>query len=265
MTRKTVAGKANENRSEKDFQAQNTIRNKAAMMCWETLEGFMAEEPNKETSCQDERPDDDKEKPNYDEAQEEHANCTLHTGNQLKLLIKEFTSGMEENALILATQETSQKKLVYISNLKKDSQNNGIELNKEEGPEDKKPPAKNRPFERPSSINLNNESKVFKESGSENDNAEETKKEKNPKKMKRITYIEIDSDDDERHKKQHTKNMTEGNQVEVKGKIHSIRKRIIHYYDLTSEDDSKLSGEPAKLWKKKNPRMIMKNQEIKKK
>ena len=110
--------------------------------------------------------------------------------------------------LTLTTKETSQKKLVYITNLKKqtegtlnDSRNYGAELNEEEGPEDKKPPVKNSPFERPSLINFNNEVEVYEEPGSENDNAEETEREKNLKKMKEITYIKIDSDDDERHKK----------------------------------------------------------------
>ena len=90
------------------------------MMCWENLEGFLEEKPNKEISNQDERPDDDKEKPNYDEAQE-HDDCTLHTSNQLKISIEEFSSGTKDDLSTLATQETSQKKLVYITNLKKDS------------------------------------------------------------------------------------------------------------------------------------------------
>ena len=111
-------------------------------------------------------------------------------------------------------------------------------MNEEEGPEDKKPPAKYRPFERPSLTNLNNKLKVYEESGSENNNAEETEREKNPKKMKEIIYIKINSDDDERHEKEQTKNMTEGNQIEVEGKIHTIRKKIVHYYDLSSEDNS---------------------------
>ena len=37
--------------------------------------------------------------------------------------------------------------------------------------------------------------------------------------------------------------MTEGNQIEVEGKIHTIRKKIIHYYDLR---------EQAGLWKNEN-------------
>ena len=60
---------------------------------------------------------------------------------------------MEDNTSMLATQETSLKKSLYITNLKKqtkgtpnDSQNYGTKLNKEEGSEDKKPPAKDRLF-----------------------------------------------------------------------------------------------------------------------
>ena len=40
-------------------------------------------------------------KNNKDE--EEHVNATLHTGNQLKISIKEFSWGTEDNALMLNT------------------------------------------------------------------------------------------------------------------------------------------------------------------
>ena len=110
-------------------------------------------------------------------------------------MIKEFSSGTEDDASMLTTQETAQQKLVYITNLEKDSQNYDIELNEEECPREKKPPAKNRPFERPSLINLNYDSKISEESGDENDNAEENEREKNTKKMKEITYAEISSYD----------------------------------------------------------------------
>ena len=39
---------------------------------------FLAEEPNEETSNQDKRPDNKMEKPKVEEAQEEHADHTLH-------------------------------------------------------------------------------------------------------------------------------------------------------------------------------------------
>ena len=96
---------------------------------------------------------------------------------------------MEDDASSLATQETSLKKSVYITNLKKqteetpnDSQNNRTKLNEEED-QRKKPPAKDRPLERSSSINSNNDLEDYEESGSENDQAKETEK-KNPKKTK---------------------------------------------------------------------------------
>ena len=54
---------------------------------------------------------------------------------------------------------------------------------------------KNRPFERPSQISLKYDSKVYEESHSENDNAEENEREKNMKKMKEITYTKIGSYD----------------------------------------------------------------------
>ena len=66
-------------------------------------------------------------------------------------------------------------------------------MNKEEGPKDKKPAAKNRPFERLSLINLNHGSKMYKESGSENDNVEENEKGENKKNTKELTYTNISS------------------------------------------------------------------------
>ena len=59
--------------------------------------------------------------------------------------------------------------------------------------------------------------------------------------------------------------MTEGNQIEVEGKFCTISKKIMHNYDLSSEDNSKLSGTKPNYRKTKNPRMITENQEIKKK
>ena len=66
-------------------------------------------------------------------------------------------------------------------------------MNEEEGPKDKKPLVKNRPLERPSLINLNHGSKIYEESGSENNITEEIKRAKNMKNMKEITYANIGS------------------------------------------------------------------------
>ena len=67
-------------------------------------------------------------------------------------------------------------------------------MNKEKGPTDKKPAVKNRPFEMPSLVNLNHGSKMYEESGGENENVEEDEKGKNEKNMKESTYTNIGSD-----------------------------------------------------------------------
>ena len=78
---KTIARMENENRHEKEFQVQETEEDKVVMMCWENMDGSLAEEPNEETDSQNGRADDETEKPKYEE---EHADCTLDMGNQLK-------------------------------------------------------------------------------------------------------------------------------------------------------------------------------------
>ena len=67
------------------------------MTHWENSEGSLVEEPNKETDVQDGRADNEMQK---SKDEEEHANSTLHMGNQLKISIKEFSWGMEDNALL---------------------------------------------------------------------------------------------------------------------------------------------------------------------
>ena len=63
------------------FKHKKPVRVQVAMMCWEILEGFLAEEPKEETSSQDGRADNEMEKPKYEEAQEEHVVHTQLTKN----------------------------------------------------------------------------------------------------------------------------------------------------------------------------------------
>ena len=100
---------------------------------------------------------------------------------------------MEDDASTLDTQETAQLEYVYITNLENDLQNHGTKMNEEKGPKDKKPAAKNRPFERPSLVNLNHGSKMYEESGGENGSIEENEKGENKKNTKELTYTNISS------------------------------------------------------------------------
>ena len=82
---------------------------------------------------------------------------------------------------------------MYITNLEDDLRKNSTKLYEEVGPKDKMPTVKNRPFERPSIVNLSHVSKLYEESGSENENIEENKKGENKKNAKELTYTNISS------------------------------------------------------------------------
>ena len=74
------------NKPEKDHQADETGGIEAAMMYWENSEGSLVKEPDKETDDQEDRANKEMQK---QKDEEEHDDSTLHTGNQLKILIKE--------------------------------------------------------------------------------------------------------------------------------------------------------------------------------
>ena len=137
---------------------------------------------------------------------------------------------------------------MYITNIKR--QNNetpndlwelSTKVNEEEGLEDKKPPAKDRPLVRSSSINSNNELYDYDDIGSDNNEEKEIEKWKKPKKARKIIHMEFDSDDDE---KEQTKNLAEGNQIEVEGKVH-VKNKL--YTTMNSVVKTTVSQKESKL------------------
>ena len=90
---------------------------------------------------------------------------------------------------MLDTQEMAQWQLVYITNLENDLQNHGTKMNEEDSPKDKKPAVKKWAF----LIYLNHSSKLYEESGSENENVEENEKGENKKNTKELAYTNISS------------------------------------------------------------------------
>ena len=102
------------------------------MMCWETMNNFTKEEPHKEPEKLVKKPIEKMEKPKHEE---EHVEPTLNTGNQLKILIKEFSWEREDDRSTLDSEELERQELVYITNLKNGLQKDGTELYDEEGPD----------------------------------------------------------------------------------------------------------------------------------
>ena len=89
-------------------------------------------------------------------------------------------------------QETEQQQLVYITNLKTGLQKDSTKLYDEEGPNDKTPGVENRLIEEPTLNNLNHIYKLYEESGSDNDNIEDSLKGENKKNLKEKDYTNID-------------------------------------------------------------------------
>ena len=77
-------------------------------------------------------------------------------------------------------------------NLKNGLQEDGMELYDEEGPNNKNPAAENRLIEKPTQNNLNHVYEQYKESGSDNDNIEDSLKGENKKNSKEENYTYID-------------------------------------------------------------------------
>ena len=77
-------------------------------------------------------------------------------------------------------------------NLEGGLQKDGMKLYKEEGPNNKKPAAKNRHLEKNALNNLNHVYELYKESGSDNKNIEEIAKGENKKNMKESSHTNMD-------------------------------------------------------------------------
>ena len=77
---------------------------------------------------------------------------------------------------------------MYITNHEDDSQKHGTKMYEEQVPKNKKTAAKNRPYEKPSLVNLSHVPELYEESGREDKNIVENEKRKNIKKVKESYY-----------------------------------------------------------------------------
>ena len=148
--------------------------------------------------------------------------------------MKERKLGIDDNASTLATQDTLIKKLVYVTNIQEeikgttyDTCNDGKNSSEYE---DKKPAARTRPLEKSSPTNPNDKLKRlwriwYRKKGRE----KEWKKK--AKKMKEVIHIEFDMDND---KDVQPKNAYDG---KTEGKV-QVKKKTIHYYEFSSENES---------------------------
>ena len=89
-------------------------------------------------------------------------------------------------------EEPEQQEIVYITNLEDGLRKDGTTLYDEEGPNEKKPAARNRPIEVPSLNNLNHVFDIYGESGSDVKHIEDFLKGEDKKNSKEYDYTNTD-------------------------------------------------------------------------
>ena len=159
------------------------------MMCWEAMNNFTEEEPHKEAEKVEKKPVEKTEKLKHEE---EHVVPYLKTGNRLKISIEEYSWERDTTESTLDTEEPKQQQLVCITNLKNGLQKDSTKLYNEEGPNEKKPAAKNWLIEKPTLNNPIHVYEVYVEYGSDNDNIEDSLKGENKKNSNEENYTNMD-------------------------------------------------------------------------
>ena len=131
--------KSKHDETDKKVDELKTVRDKpmikkdnveSAMMCWESTENLVKEEPCEEPEKVVNKLVEMTEKQKHEE---EHVEPTLHTCNRLKISSEEFSWEKESDGSTLGTEEPEQQELVYITNLEDGLRKDGTALYDEEG------------------------------------------------------------------------------------------------------------------------------------
>ena len=160
--------KAQKDWTRKRFQTDKDETYESAIMCWESLDDSDQATKKRKTIGQDKEMNDDKEMQAVEMDDEKHIKCTIYMGNQLNIPVEELKLGGDDNASTLATQETSVKNLVYITNIqegKLGTAKNARDTSKNPSKQEDK---KISPLEKSDSVNSNDNLKAYRESGGDN-------------------------------------------------------------------------------------------------
>ena len=103
---------------------------------------------------------------------------------------------------------------------------------------------KTSPLEKSISVNSYDNLKAYGESGIDDNPGRDKEWKKKTKNMKKVIHMEFDMDDDMEEQPKNT------NDAKVEGKVR-VRKKTVHYYEFSSEDEEGEHSNPKKLRKPK--------------
>ena len=106
--------------------------------------------------------------------------------------------------------------------------------------DDKKP----SPVEKTDQVTSNDQLNAYEESDRDKDSKKAKEFKKNTWQMQKIIHMEFESDDDVDKQAKNSSNM------KMEGKVR-VRKKIIHYYEISSDEEEGKHADPKKLRKPK--------------
>ena len=113
----SVSSEAWKSRPRKCFPDDENYSEDHVMMCWENLDESERHEKRRKTIDGVEETNNNIDNQDDEMDDEKHPKHTVHMGNRLNIPVEELKLGGHDDTLTLATQETSAKNLVYITNI----------------------------------------------------------------------------------------------------------------------------------------------------
>ena len=218
----------------------NEESSERAMMCWESLDESEQASKKRKTHTQD-----DATSGNANEMDDKMPTMPMHTTTMAKQLNKpvgELRLGADDDASTLATQENPPKKLVYITNMPEctlETSKNVQDSSKNTNEEDDRKP---NPVEKTDQITSNVQLNAYEESDREDDSKKAQEAKKNTWRMRKIIHMEFDLDDDVDEQTKNSRNF------KMEGKVR-VKKKIIHYYEFSSDKEEGKRTDPKKAQK----------------
>ena len=155
--------------------------NETAMMCWESLDDSEQASKKRKMHAQD---DETNEKDNeMDDKMPTMPNCTTNMVKHLNIPVGELRLGADDDASMLATQETSAKNFVYITNMPEgtlETAKNVRDSSKNTSEQDDK---KCSPLEKTDQVTSNDKLNAYGESDRDNDPKKANEHKKNTWRM----------------------------------------------------------------------------------
>ena len=214
--------------------------NKTAMMCWESLDDPEQASKKRKMHVQDDETNDNNNE--IDDKTPTVPKRTTTMEKHLNIPVGELRLGADGDASTLATQENPEKNLVYITNMPEgtlETTENVSDPSKNTNEQDDKKPS---PVEKTDQVTSNDQLNAYEESDRDEDSKKVKEFKKNTWRTRKIIHMEFESDDDM------DKQAKNSNSVKMEGKVR-VEKRIIHYYEISSDKEEGKHADPKKVKK----------------